>query len=364
MTRSFTARFLVSLAAISVGAIALSGCAAGTPTSEDSGAPGGDAASPVIGLLLPEAKVPRFESKDKPYFEAKLKEICPDCTLLYANANSDPAQQQQQAESFLAQGADVLVVDPMDSVAAASIAEAAAAQSVPVISYDRLIDSDKIAFSVTNNYEEAGAVQAQALLDKLAADGVTPADGGIVMLSGADTDTSGLRIAKGAHSVLDKSGFEILAEVHTWDPPTAQDFMDGQITKFGDKIVAIYSANDGNGEAAVASLKSANAPIVPITGQDASLSTLQAILAGDIYMTIYNSFKLEGELAAQAAFDLATGKTPTADDTLDGIPTMFVQPVSVTKDNIKDTIIKDEFFTVEELCTPEYADACAAAGIK
>jgi D-xylose transport system substrate-binding protein len=344
--------------ALALGLAGLSACASGDDNSD-----GGSDGAVTIGLLLPEAKVPRYESKDRPYFEAKLKELCADCKVLYANANSDASKQQQQAESMIAQGVKALVVDPFDSVAAESIAEAAAAQDIPVVSYDRIIQSDKVSYAVTNNYEEAGAVQAQALLDKLAADGVTPEDGGIVMLNGADTDTSGLRIAKGAHSVIDDSGFEVLAEEHTWDPPTAQDFTASQITQFGDEIVAIYSANDGNGLAAVAALKAASAPIVPITGQDASLAALQAVLAGDMFETIYNSFKLEAETAADVAYKLAKGEEPSSDDDLDGIPTTFVQPVSVTVDNMNDTIIKDEFFTTEELCTPEYEDACAAAGI-
>jgi len=70
-----------------------------------------------IGLLLPETAVARYETKDRPFFEAKLKELCPDCEFLYANANSDAAAQQQQADSMLSQGVNVLVVDPLDGVA-------------------------------------------------------------------------------------------------------------------------------------------------------------------------------------------------------------------------------------------------------
>ena len=42
---------------------------------------------------------------------------------------------------------------------------------------------------------------------------------------------------------------------------------------------------------------------------------------------------------------------------------MLLTPVAVTKDNIADTVIKDEFYKPSEICTGEYKKACSAAGI-
>src|SRR4051794_15175310 len=67
-----------------------------TPSSGEKAA-GGEKASGKIALLLPETKTTRYEEQDKPKFEAKLKELCPDCELIYQNANQDAARQQQQA---------------------------------------------------------------------------------------------------------------------------------------------------------------------------------------------------------------------------------------------------------------------------
>ncbi|MEA2405120.1 MAG: D-xylose transport system substrate-binding protein, partial [Thermoleophilaceae bacterium] len=92
-----------------------------------------------IALLLPETKTARYETQDRPIFEKKVKELCSSCSILYSNADQDPAKQQSQAEAALTQGAKVLVVDAVDAASAASIVTKAKAQKVPVISYDRLI---------------------------------------------------------------------------------------------------------------------------------------------------------------------------------------------------------------------------------
>ena len=93
-----------------------------------------------IAILLPETKTARYESQDLPNFKAKLQALGYDLNnLIYSNANQDAAAQQSQAEAALTNGAKVLVLDPVDSVAAAKIADEAKAKGVPVISYDRLI---------------------------------------------------------------------------------------------------------------------------------------------------------------------------------------------------------------------------------
>jgi len=349
----------VGVAIIAAAVLALTGCSNGS----DAGGGSGNASKAKIGLLLPETSVARYESKDKPYFTEKLKELCPDCTLLYANADSDAGKQQQQAESLLTQGVKVLVVDPYDGKAAASIAEAAAAQKVPVVSYDRLIDSKKVTYSISNDYEKVGELQAQALVDKLKKDGAA-AGAGIIMMNGASTDNNAAAIKKGALSVIDGSGFKVLADISTWDPVEAQNFAAGQITKFGDQIVGVYSANDGNAGGAIAAFKAAGKKVPPMTGLDASLAGLQAIVAGDQYMTVYNSFRNEANAAAEVAVKLAKGEKVTSSTRVDGIPSTLLKPTAVTIDNIESTVIKDDFFTAADICTAQYAAACTAAGIK
>ena len=120
---------------------------------------GGGGGSGTIALLLPENHTPRYEARDRPEFEAKVKELCSDCKLLYSNATQDAAKQQNQADAALTQGADVLVVDAVDAGSAASIVKKAKAQDVPVVSYDRLITNSDVDYYVSFENEQVGNLQ-------------------------------------------------------------------------------------------------------------------------------------------------------------------------------------------------------------
>ncbi|MBB5642976.1 sugar ABC transporter substrate-binding protein [Cryobacterium roopkundense] len=319
-----------------------------------------------IGLLLPESKTTRYESFDRPLFEAKLKSLG-NYEIVYANADQDAAKQLQQAESALTQGIAVLVLDPVDAAAAASIVASARSQDVPVISYDRLITSEDLAYYVSFDNEQVGVLQGTALVDKIEENGGATDPQGIVMINGSPTDGNAAQFKKGAHSVIDPSGIPILAEYDTpdWSPDKAQEFMAGQITQYGDDIIGVYAANDGTAGGAIAALMAAGTdPLPPVTGQDAELAAIQRIVAGDQFMTVYKAIKAEAELAAEIAHQLATGETPEGDTTVEGTPSTLLTPVVVTVANIMDTVVADGFYTVEQICTAEYAEACTAAGIE
>jgi D-xylose transport system substrate-binding protein len=294
----------------------------------------------------------------------KVADLCPDCEIVYANADQDAAKQQQQAESALTQGAQVLVLDPVDSAAAASIVASAQADSVPVIAYDRFIRDAPISYYISFDNEKVGRLQGQALVDKLKADGAT---GGIVMINGSPTDNNAGQFKKGAHSVLDSSGYEILAEYDTpdWSPDKAQTWMSGQLTQLPkDQLVGVYAANDGTAGGAIAAMKASGvSPIPPVTGQDAELAAIQRILSGDQYMTVYKAIKPEADQAAELAVALLRGDKPAGETQVEGIDSFLLEPVAVTKENVKDTVVKDGFYTVDQICTPTYAKACAAAGL-
>ena len=101
-----------------------------------------------------------------------MAELCPTCTVIYQNANADVALQQQQFNSVLAQGAKVVVLDPVDSTAAASLVQMAHDQGVKVIAYDRPIPDTPADYYVSFDNEGIGAAIAQSLVDHLKAEGV------------------------------------------------------------------------------------------------------------------------------------------------------------------------------------------------
>jgi D-xylose transport system substrate-binding protein len=365
-------RVLVASTALLLSAGMLSACSNGAQQQGDDNATGAaNAESAKIGLLLPDNVTERYASADKPYFEEKVADLCSGCTVLYANADGDAAKQQQQAESMLTQGVDVLVLDPFDGKAAAAIVNQAKAKDVPVLSYDRLVDSADVSYYVSFDNEKVGQLQAQALVDKMKDLGL-PGDAGIIMVNGSPTDPNAAQFKKGAHSVIDASSLKVLAEYDTpgWEPAKAQDWVSGQVTKFGDKIKGVYDANDDTAGGAIAALKAGGIkPLPPVTGQDAALSGIQRIISGDQYMTVYKAFKPEAYQAAELAVALAKGESPKADTTADtasgaSIPSFLLTPVAVTVDNIMDTVVKDGLYTVDQICTKAYASACEKNGIQ
>lgn len=338
----------------------------GASSTSTSGASAGKAAT--IGLLLPETKTARYEAHDKPIFQAKVKELCPDCKQLYQNASQDAQKQLSQAEAMLASGADVLVLDAVDVGSVGPIIKQAQQKKVPVIAYDRLISDQPIAYYVSFNNVRQGKIQAQTLVDKIGKS--KP----IVMINGAPTDPSAGDYKNGAHQVFDKS-MTIKKEFDTpdWSPDKAQREMEQAITALGkDGFAGVYSANDGMASGAIAAMKGAgiDPKSRPITGGDAELAAIQRIVAGEQYSTIYLTINKQAEAAAELAVAAAQGKQPPAglvngkvDNGALQVPSVLLTPVAVTKDNIKDTVVKDGFYKTSEICTGKYAAGCKDAGL-
>src|SRR3954470_18424709 len=200
-----------------------------TSSSANSGASSSSSSKTAsIGLLLPETKTARYEAHDRPQFDAKVKQLCPNCKLLYQNASQDAQKQLTQAEAMLSNGANVLVMDAVDVSSVGPIIKEAKKKKVPVIAYDRLISDQDIAYYVSFDNVRQGRIQAQTLVDKLG--GSKP----IVMINGAPTDPSAGDYKKGAHEVFDNAA-SVKREFDTtdWSPDKAQREMEQAITALG-----------------------------------------------------------------------------------------------------------------------------------
>lgn len=139
-------------------------------------------------------------------------------------------------------------------------------------------------------------------------------------------------------------------------------------------IDAVYAANDVLGGAVIDVLKDAGVTeIPPVTGQDAELDAVQRLVSGDQYMSVYKPYPDEAIAAAEMAVLRAQGRSiefeALAGDTIDS-PTnkdilyRMVPVVTLTKANVKDTVVKDGIYTVKQICTAKYAEDCVAAGLK
>ncbi|WP_116952557.1 sugar ABC transporter substrate-binding protein [Jiangella endophytica] len=354
-------RRLLAAALPTVFALALGASACG---SADAGGSG----ELQIALLLPENKTARYESHDRPAFVDRVHEVCSECETLVSNADQDAAHQQAQAEAALTNGADVLVLDPVDSRSASVIVRQAHAAGVPVVSYDRLVLDAPVDFHVTFDNEQVGQLQAEVLL---AAVGDTA--GELVVLNGSPTDDNSALFRRGAHSILDAAGVAVGAEVDVpdWSPDQAQEAMERALTTLGrDRVAGVYAANDGMAGGAIAAMKAAGLdPLPPVTGQDAELAAVRRILTGEQYMTVYKAVRTQARMAADIAVSLArTGEPPGGlrtswvDNGHGRIPALMLEPVAVTRDTIAATVVADGFWSADEICEG-LEQQCAAAGL-
>ncbi len=329
-------------------------------------------ANVTVAFLMPDQSSTRYEEHDHPGFVAEMKKLCPTCKVLYQNADGDAARQQQQFNSVISQGAKAIVLDPVDSAAAASLVKQAQGRGIKIVAYDRPVPSTPADYYVSFDNEALGKAIAQSLVEHLKAAKIpTGDDTGLLEINGSPTDAAAGLIKKGVHEGLESGGYKVLSEYDTpeWAPAKAQQWASGQISRFGKKIMGVVAANDGTAGGAVAAFKAAGVdPVPPVTGNDATIAGLQLIIAGDQYNTISKPSEIVAAAAANVAVQLLSGETPKADATLFNTPSRLFVPALVTASNLKAEIVDK---TVDGkpieppsvLCTGRYAAGCTKLGI-
>ncbi|WP_372511326.1 sugar ABC transporter substrate-binding protein [Streptomyces cylindrosporus] len=326
-----------------------------------------------VGLLLPDKDTARFERFDYPLIKARVASLTSGKgKVVYANAEASAATQSKQFGQLIDDKVDVILVDAVDAKAIAPDVKKAKDAGIPVIAYDRLAQGPIDAY-ISHDNELVGEVQGRAIVDAL---GTKAATSKIVMMNGSPADPNTALFKDGALSEL--KGRVIIAksyDTQEWLPSVAKANMQKAIQSIGlDNIAAVYSANDGMAGAVIDALEQAGATkLPPVTGQDANLDAVQRIVAGEQTMTVYKSFLLEATNAADMAVYKVQGRDIAFDaltqDSVDSptkkdIPAMLVPVVALTKENIKDTVVKDGVYKVKDICTAKYAADCAAIGLK
>ena len=315
-----------------------------------------------VGVLLPEsASSDRWETKDKPLLTQGIATALgvPASSVDYNNAQGSDTTQINQANTDLTKGDCILVVAAHDGKVAASIVTKAKASHVPVIAYDRLIQSKDLAYYVSFDNVQVGALQGQYIVDH------HKKGDNVVMINGAQTDNNAVLFRQGALSKLqplfDSGELKKAYDQYTpdWNNDTARTEMDQALTAQKNNVQIAYVANDGMANSVIASLKAQKLNgKVPVTGQDATVAGLQNILTGDQGMTVYKAIPKE----AQAVTDLVKAISNGSDTasitkgattkTEDGgaIPSVLETPVAVSKSNISSTVIAEGYVTASQIC--------------
>jgi len=366
------------LAALAAAAtLALSACGSSDSSSTATGDSSGStsASGGKVGVILPDATTsPRWENNDRPDLTKAFTAAGIDSDI--QNAGGDTAKFGTICDSMINEGVQVLMIVNLDPDSGAACLKKATQAGITSIDYDRLTPGGGASYYVSFDNVKVGELMGQGLEKCLTDAGKTQAN--IIYINGAETDNNASLFKEGYVKALkpklDSGDYKLVGDVSgEWDANKAANAFDGLYTKNNGKIDGIISANDTMAGGIIARLKANGlAGKVPITGQDASVEGLQAILAGNQCMTVYKNTALEADLASKLAINVIKGDKAAADALATGsvedptthqqVPSALATPEAIFKNNIKKPF-DDGFVKASDVCTGPYAKLCTQAGI-
>lgn len=303
-----------------------------------------------IGLSVSDLTLERWQN-DRDFFVAKAKELGAD--VIVQSADGDEAQQLSQIQNMLSQNIDVLVIIAINSDSLSTVVEQAKAEGVLVLAYDRLINNAEIDAYVSFDNIRVGEMQAEYLVN------LKPT-GNYFLMGGSPTDNNAKMFREGQMNIIqplvDKGDIKIVGDqwAKDWDANEALKIMENALTATKNQIDVVVASNDSTAGGAVQALAGQDlAGKVFISGQDADLASVQRIAEGLQTMTVYKPIKAIAEKSAEIAVQLGNGEKVTADTSVNNglmdVPYVMLDPISVGKDNLLDTVIADEFHSYEDV---------------
>jgi D-xylose transport system substrate-binding protein len=303
-----------------------------------------------IGFSAEAMKGERWQM-DLDSFQARAQQL--GAEVISSDAHGDDNLQLKQVKEMISAGIEVLVLLPHDTTLAARIVDAAKAANVKVISYDRLVQNSDVDLYISFDRVEIARMQAEYLV-KLAP------KGNYVLIAGSPNDEGAKILHDGQMNVLrpylDRGDITVISDAYNndWLATEAYLHMLAAIDSSRGDIAAVLASNDGTAGGAIQALSDHSlAGKVPVSGQDADLAAVIRIANGTQAMTVYKPIPIEAATAAEQAVHLAKGEKTGADITMSNgkkkVPAILLEPILVTRDNIKTTIVKDGFATLKEI---------------
>ena len=271
-------------------------------------------------------------------------------------ANSDDTRQLRDVESLITNKVDALVIIPHNGAAMAKAVEKADAAGIPVLSYDRLITGCDLDLYITFDNVKVGELQGRFIADRVPANGKLR----LIRIYGSKTDNNAVLFKQGQDNILqpliEAGKIEVLHEdwAEDWKPENAKKIANAAITKTDPNFDAILASNDGTAGGAIQALiEEGLAGKIIVTGQDADLAACQRIIHGSQTMTVYKPLTLLAGQAADVAVKMAQRKPIIARAETDNgkmkVPSILLDIVAVTKENMMDTVVKDNFRKKEDV---------------
>jgi len=355
---------------------ALAACGGGGASGTGGGGGGGQK---TIGVAMPTKSSDRW-IMDGDNLKKQLETLGYKVSLQFAE--DDIPTQVNQIDNMITQGSNLLIIASIDGTALTSQLEAAKADKIPIIAYDRLIlNSPNVDYYASFDNFKVGVAQGTSLLTGM---GLLDASGkatnkkgplNIELFAGSPDDNNAPFFFKGAMSVLQplidkgtlvvkskQTKFETVATLR-WDPATAQARMENLLTSTyssGDKVDGVLSPYDGISIGILSALKGAGygtggQPYPIVTGQDAEAASVKSIIAGEQYSTIFKDTRELAKVTVAMADAVLKGKkvkvndTKTYDNGKKVVPSYLLGVQIVTKDNYKKVLVDSGYYTAADL---------------
>jgi D-xylose transport system substrate-binding protein len=305
---------------------------------------------PKIGFSIEAMKGERWQT-DLDSFQSRANQL--GAEVISADADGDDNRQFEQVKDMIKAGIQVLVLLPHDTTKASRIVGAAKSANVKVISYDRLVLNSDVDLYVSFDSVEIASMQAEYLVKHAP-------KGNYVLIAGSPTDEGAKALHDEQMKVLqpyvDSGDIKVVADGYTkdWLPTEAYLSMLKAIESTQGNIAAVLASNDGLAGGAIQALLEHNlAGKVLVSGQDADLRAIICIAQGTQSMTVYKPVTNEAAVAAEEAVRLAKGEGTRANrESSNGkvnVPAILLKPIVVTRDNIKETVVRDGFQTMKRI---------------
>ena len=336
------------------GLIWVAGCSGettGTVAETASNAPASAVETLKIGLSFDSLNIERWQ-RDKEFFEARAAELGAQC--VFQSADGDARKQNQQCESLLAQGIDVLVIVPKSATAAAQAVEMAKAEGVPVLSYDRLILDSNVDVYLSFDNRRVGRMQAEALTERTG----DLEKARYFLLGGDQGDNNAKMFREGQMEVIgplvEAGKIEIIGDqwADGWSPAKAREIIENMLVREGTDVDAILASNDGTAGGVIQALRAQGLDgKVLVSGQDADLEAVRRVVEGTQTMTVYKPLKTLATRGAEVAVKLAKGEDIAATETINNgefdVPAIFLTPIALDQESVVEVLADDGFYTRE-----------------
>ncbi|WP_253199665.1 sugar ABC transporter substrate-binding protein [Clostridium gasigenes] len=274
-------------------------------------------------------------------------------TVKVENADNDADKQASQVENLIAQGIDVLILAPVDSLTAATIVEEAHKAGIKVLAFDRIIKNSDLDLYISFDSTRVGQLQAQFLIKQVP-------KGNYIIMSGDPKDDNAKLFKEGAMDyikpLVDKGDIKIVTEqaVDNWDPKNAFKIVKDSLIANKNKIDAILAPNDNTAGGVIQALQAKGlVGKIPVAGQDGDLAAFQRIVQGTQLMTVIKDIRELCKAAIDAAIKLANGEVVDINDTINNgkidVPSLLITPIAVDKNNIERVLIDSGYVKKEDV---------------